>query len=122
LPPVLLRHLDGSLHLFLSQPKPGERESPDAGLRYVEIPVDHAAGLTEENARRLDELLRDPAARPMIVHCASGNRVGALLALRARLVEGASVDEALELGRKAGLTRLEPVVRERLETLSPAPR
>jgi hypothetical protein len=49
-----------------------------------------------------------------MVHCASGNRVGALLALRANRLEGASPEDALELGLDAGLTRLEPAVREAL--------
>jgi hypothetical protein len=48
------------------------------------------------------------------VHCGSGNRVGALAALLAA-EEGADIDEALDVGRAAGLTRLEAVVREQLE-------
>ncbi|RMG42887.1 MAG: hypothetical protein D6718_13295 [Acidobacteria bacterium] len=89
------------------------------GLRYVAIPVDHAAGLTEDNVRALHEILEDPEARPMIVHCASGNRVGALFALHARMFEGLPPEEALAAGRQAGLTRLEPEVRRRLESIQP---
>ena len=48
------------------------------------------------------------------MHCGSGNRAGALLALREKL-NGAENGAALEFGREAGLTRLEPVVIERLE-------
>ncbi len=36
------------------------------------------------------------------------------MALRAHWLEGASAEEALELGRAAGMTRLEPAVREML--------
>jgi hypothetical protein len=41
--------------------------------------------------------------------------VGALLALKAFQLDGASAEEALDLGRRAGLKGLEPAVRERLQ-------
>ena len=66
-----------------------------------------------DNARALDALLAERDG-PVLVHCGSGNRVGALLALRKSL-EGADDDAALEYGRSAGLGRLEPVVKERLK-------
>jgi hypothetical protein len=49
-----------------------------------------------------------------LLHCGSGNRVGALLALR-ESQDGADDESALEYGRSAGLTKLEPVVIKRLE-------
>ena len=67
-----------------------------------------------ENAERLDSLIEQYDG-PVLVHCGSGNRVGALLALRESL-NGASDEEALEYGREGGMTRLEDVVKERLET------
>jgi uncharacterized protein (TIGR01244 family) len=89
------------------------------GLSYVRIPVTGAAGLTEEKARELDAVL-DSAAGPAVVHCGSGNRVGALLALRAHL-DGATPEAALEHGLDAGLTRFEPAVRELLGLAPAAP-
>lgn len=83
------------------------------GMRYFNLPVDAAADVTYENARRLDRILADVEG-PVLVHCVSGNRVGAIFALRAKLA-GASADEAMALGKAAGLTRLEPVVAERLQ-------
>lgn len=85
------------------------------GMRYVRLPVAGADGLTDGNVRALDELLDDPEAYPVVIHCASGNRVGALLALRAARTEGAEPEAALQLGLDAGLTRLEPAVRELLD-------
>jgi uncharacterized protein (TIGR01244 family) len=82
------------------------------GLRYIALPIDSEDAVSFANARKLDELLRDSPG-PVLVHCASGNRVGALLALRDSL-NGAGDEEALQLGRDGGLTRLEPLVRERL--------
>lgn len=89
------------------------------GLAYVRIPVTGADGLTEANARELDRVL-EAAAGPAVIHCASGNRVGALLALRAHL-DGATPEVALEHGLDAGLTRLEPAVRELLGLAPAAP-
>ena len=84
------------------------------GIEYVSIPVAGPEGLTEDNARALSAVLADEEAYPVAIHCGSGNRVGALLALEAAWVDGAPPQEALALGRAAGLTGLEPKVRELL--------
>lgn len=84
-----------------------------AGLAYANLPLRGAADLTRENVRAFDALLRD-AHQPVLVHCASGNRVGAMAALRAAWVEGRSGDEAVAIGRAWGLTGLEAEVRRRL--------
>lgn len=86
----------------------------ELGLRFVAIPVAGATGLTEDNAESLDRALSE-AEGPVLLHCASGNRVGALLALRAFHVGGTAAEEALVSGRRAGLTGLEPAVREHFE-------
>jgi uncharacterized protein (TIGR01244 family) len=82
-----------------------------AGLAYVSIPVGDEADLDLAAVRSLDAVLDDPARGPVVVACASGNRSGALLALRAFWLEGRPAEEALELGKRAGLTRFEPQVR-----------
>ena len=84
------------------------------GMSYIALPVTSRDDLSFETASELDALLAE-ANGPVLIHCGSGNRVGALLALRASL-NGASDEEALELGRKAGLTGSEGVVTERLES------
>lgn len=84
------------------------------GLRYISIPIAGAADITADNAAKLDAAMRNSDGK-MLVHCASSNRVGALLALRAAAA-GQSVEEAMAFARSAGLTStsLEQVVRERL--------
>jgi len=92
----------------------GEAEKvAELGMAYVSIPVDGKAGLNEENAATLATALA-AAEYPVLLHCGSGNRVGALLAVKAFRLDGASAEEALKLGLAGGVTRLEPVVREML--------
>jgi uncharacterized protein (TIGR01244 family) len=85
------------------------------GMVYRNLPIEGAAGLTIENARAFDALLRS-AQRPVLVHCSSGNRVGALAALRAAWVLGATTEEAVAVGKAWGLKGLEGEVRTRLAT------
>lgn len=92
----------------------GRQAIESLGFRYVTIPISGADGVTEENARLLAEALA-AAEHPVIVYCTSGNRVGAIFAMKAYHVDGDSAETALSVGKAAGLTRLEPVVRQRLE-------
>jgi len=78
------------------------------GMSYITLPIAGAAGVTYENASLLDDILGN-ADGPVLLHCASSNRVGALLSLRARM-HGASAEEALELGNEAGLSSLHDTV------------
>lgn len=83
------------------------------GIDYVAIDVAGPGDLSSGNARRLWQSLQGNDGT-VLVHCASGNRAGALLALAAAQVGGMSPQAALEFGKASGLTKLEPVVRERL--------
>jgi uncharacterized protein (TIGR01244 family) len=80
------------------------------GMDYVNIPVAGPPDLTEANARRLGQALGANDG-PVLLHCASGNRVGALIALKAHFVDGLGAEEAIAAGRAAGLKVLEPAVR-----------
>ena len=82
------------------------------GLEYVVLPLSSPDAINFENAAKLDQILAGYDG-PVLVHCGSGNRVGALLAL-SKSLEGADDDAALQYGRSAGMTGLEPVVRSRL--------
>ncbi|MEO6170990.1 MAG: sulfur transferase domain-containing protein [Lysobacter sp.] len=94
-------------------------EVAEAGLAYYEIPVAGAADVNLGNATALRRLI-DQAPGPVLVHCASGNRVGALLALSDMQTGKVSADQAVAFGRSAGLGSLEPRVREVIEG-APAP-
>lgn len=89
-------------------------QATQIGIRFVSIPIGGAEDLTEANARRLGEILDDPTSRPLILHCASGNRAGALLALYAFYVQHQSADDAIDLGVRAGLSKLRTEVEKRV--------
>lgn len=84
-----------------------------AGLRYVELPIAGAGDINADNARKLAELLGQ-ADGPVLVHCASGNRVGGLLAV-AKAQAGMPAGEALEFGRSAGMKSSETRARAVIE-------
>lgn len=99
-----------------------DEETPDfdeasavraAGMRYDNLPIRGAGDLTAENVAAFDRLV-ESIEGPALVHCASGNRVGALAALRAAWLNGADDEAAVAEGRRWGLRGLEDEVRARL--------
>lgn len=86
-------------------------EADRLGLRYVALPIAGAADLDRERVREfgrvLDEARRDGG---VLIHCASSNRAGALIALDECLNRDRKLEDALARGRAAGLTTLEPEV------------
>lgn len=91
-------------------------QARELGFAFVSIPVAGPSDLTEANARHLAEAMDAPGARPLILHCASGNRAGALLALSSYYVDHATPEAALELGERAGLKGLRDKVAAMLST------
>ncbi|WP_192497247.1 sulfur transferase domain-containing protein [Halospina sp. K52047b] len=91
-----------------------EREAAhDAGLNFYSISVSSKAP-TEEQVREFAGIVSATGNYPILVHCASSNRVGAMWALY-RHQMGVPAEIALEEGKAAGLkTSREPAVRERL--------
>lgn len=85
------------------------------GLVYRNLPIEGARGLSMENVVAFDVLLRS-AKRPVLVHCASSNRVGAIAALHAAWVDGASTEQAIAIGKSWGLKGLEAEVLTRLQS------
>ena len=81
------------------------------GLRYVSVPMT-AATFSLADLEAVEKVLGDPAAGPILFHCASANRVGGVwAAVLAR--RGESLDSALAKGRAAGLrgTAMEEAVK-----------
>lgn len=87
-----------------------------AGMRYIEIPVANADAVNADNARTLHAALSVAYKDgPVLLHCASANRAGGLLALAMVTEHGMSLDDALAVGRKAGMKSTENAVRKVVE-------
>lgn len=84
------------------------------GMQYVAIPISGAAGINHENLAIFTTAIAKK--EKAFVHCASGNRVGAMFALDAHINNDKNVEEAILVGKKAGLTRLESTVRKVMMT------
>jgi uncharacterized protein (TIGR01244 family) len=106
---------DAGVRTVINLRTAGELEGRDeraeveaAGLRYVEIPVAGAGGITAENATALNAALAAGGAdgQGVLLHCASGNRAGGLLAV-ALQQQGVPADQALQQGRVAGMRSTE---------------
>jgi uncharacterized protein (TIGR01244 family) len=85
-----------------------------SGVRYRSLPIASRADLTRENVAMFDRMLNESQPGTVLMHCASGNRVGAMMALRARWVQGKGADEALAIGKQSGLAGLASDVQQLL--------
>ena len=80
-------------------------EAKKMGFNYVSLEIADASAVSIDNAKKLDKLLKGMAGTTL-VHCGSSNRVGALFAIKAVVVDGKSHDEAIVEGLNAGLKSL----------------
>jgi uncharacterized protein (TIGR01244 family) len=87
-----------------------EAKAKALGVEFVRLPIAGAEGITVDNAKKLDAVLKAGGDQPTLLCCASSNRVGALLALKAFHVDGKTADEALAFGRAGGMKAAEPAV------------
>jgi uncharacterized protein (TIGR01244 family) len=85
------------------------------GLRYVWVPMT-ADSFSAADVDAVQKVVDDPSSGPVLLHCASSNRVGAVWAvIQSR--QGRTLDEALAAGREAGLhsPQMEAAVRKLLD-------
>jgi len=90
------------------------------GLRYVWVPVT-ADSFSLADVDAVQKALDETSSGPVLLHCASSNRVGAVWAvIQSR--QGKALDEALAAGRAAGLQSgpMEAAVRRVLGAPTPA--
>ena len=71
------------------------------GMKYVTIPVSPDSFSADDVSQFADVL--SSTEEPVLLHCASSNRVGGMWAAYLALHQGVEVDDAIELGRSAGL-------------------
>lgn len=91
-----------------------EAKAKALGVRFVRLPVAGEGDVTVERAKQLATEL-GAGSGTTLVCCASSNRVGALLAMKAFHVDGKPAAEALALGKAAGLVKLEAAVQAKLK-------
>ena len=85
-----------------------------AGMTYVWLPVSGPGDLTEALVKKVDEVLG--GHEKVLIHCASSNRVGGVLALREGWIKGKGVEDAMAFGKAAGLSSLEPHIQKMLSS------
>jgi len=73
----------------------------DAGIAYYNIPIGKAAPTSNE-VQQFAEIVENPEYGPLLIHCASANRVGTLWAMY-RLNRGVPLEIALQEGRTIGM-------------------
>ncbi len=89
-----------------------EREVVEGlGLEYHNVPVTGDA-FDPEAISRIEALVAKDHPREILVHCSSSNRAGGWLAVHLAMHHDLDVDEALAIGRRAGITK--PVIEERV--------
>jgi protein tyrosine phosphatase (PTP) superfamily phosphohydrolase (DUF442 family) len=101
----------GAIVLDLRDPmEPRPLDEPAAaaalGMEYVNIPVG-GGSLTDATLDRILAVLRQAGDRLVLVHCASGNRVGGALLPRLMLDEGLDEEDAVGQAMRVGLRSAE---------------
>jgi protein tyrosine phosphatase (PTP) superfamily phosphohydrolase (DUF442 family) len=72
------------------------------GMKYLNVPVTGAT-LDDETLERILAAVRENAERPMLFHCASGNRVAGALLPILMLDRSLPEDQAVEAAMRIGL-------------------
>jgi len=91
------------------EPRP-LREPEDvaaAGLEYLCIPVGHSRGNDATLTQIRDALKTNVGTRPVLFHCASGNRVGAALIPYLILDQGFAEEDAVNTAMRVGMRSAE---------------
>ena len=80
------------------------------GMTYYNIPVRGGQPFDRAVFERIEALVAQNHEEQTLVHCSSSNRVGGWLATHVADEHGMSVDDALAVGRRAGITK--PAIEE----------
>jgi uncharacterized protein (TIGR01244 family) len=73
------------------------------GLDYQPIPFRGAANLTDEIFDQVRQILAQSSQNPMLLHCGTANRVGAVWLPYRVLDQGVALEQAVEEARQIGL-------------------
>lgn len=73
------------------------------GMAYVHVPFKSAAELSDDKFDAVRKVLMDKAKKPILLHCQSANRVGAIWLAHRVLDHNLSYDDALKEAETVGL-------------------
>ena len=73
------------------------------GMGYVHLPLTKGISSSDEEIDRILDVVGDTEKAPIILHCASSNRVGYIWAMYRALRENVELNEAIRQGEAAGL-------------------
>lgn len=88
------------------------------GMKYYNIPIGHD-GFSPAILEEFRKILADNDNRPLLIHCASSNRVGGLWFVHQVLDNGEDEAEALTEARKAGMKSIEDRAKEYVKANKP---
>ena len=89
-------------------------EAAKLGFKFVRIPITDANDLNSKTLAALNSAI-EAANGGAFLHCRTGNRVGAMLSLRAFRMQQRSHVDAIALGKKSGMTWLTESVEKLLQ-------
>jgi protein tyrosine phosphatase (PTP) superfamily phosphohydrolase (DUF442 family) len=100
-----------SFRPFSETPELDEQSlSSAAGISFHHIPIAGPTDFNMKNILLLDNTLANIGNNKVLLHCASSNRVGAMMALRANWLQNSSKVQAIQIGMDYGMTGLKPTI------------
>lgn len=82
-----------------------EAVSKSLGLVYYNVPLSGKAPFSPAAIKEIDSLVKHHADKKILMHCSSGNRAAAWLAIHLVEQHNAETNEALAVANKAGITK-----------------
>jgi tyrosine-protein phosphatase SIW14 len=80
------------------------REAKSLGMEYLNVPMSAAGRPTDEQVRRVFEILEEKEKTPVFVHCRRGSdRTGAIIAIYRIKRDGWTAERAIEEANRYGL-------------------
>lgn len=84
------------------------------GMRYFSVPMGKPlVAITDDQVAQFNEAMQN-AAKPVVLHCGSGNRAAALWAVWLVEHQGMDADKALKLAEEAGMRSMRSLAEKRL--------
>ncbi len=82
-----------------------KKAAEDLGLTYYNVPMAKSGSFSPEAVDRIEALVKTHHGEPTLIHCSSGNRAAGWLAVHLVEQHEMTVDDALAVGKRAGITK-----------------